>query len=83
VPAGFVAVVVDVTAFLDGDLGASAECYIEDPNSWLAFWASSTEGAQWYQWRGRIVCQEGETLACDCTATGSCSIVACGYLLSA
>lgn len=83
VPAGSVAIVTDVTAFLDGAAGANCECYIEAPSSWLLYAVTAAAGTAAPHWSGRVVLNAGEVLAADVDASAVASLLASGYILSA
>ena len=76
VPAGYIAIVRDVTAYLGGDTVEVAQCYLTDPQCVLLSANGSTDGAGVRQWTGRQVL---EALILTTVFT---SLIASGYLFT-
>ena len=82
VPAGYIAIVRDVTAYLGGDTVEVAQCYLTDPQCVLLSANGSTDGAGVRQWTGRQVLEAGEVLQALILTTVFTSLIASGYLFT-
>lgn len=82
VPAGFIAVVRDIDVTLSGDASALAQVALESPNLVFAYIPASGTASESWQWQGRQVCNEGETLAAVLSTDTFGSIAVSGYLLT-
>lgn len=82
VPQGMVAVVVDVTARAPSNSGGVVQVYLVEPQVELLNVEGPNTGGEISQWRGRFVCDEGETIEALVLASAFASVGVSGYLLS-
>lgn len=83
VPAGYVAVVVDVTALVGAADDELIQFQLATVSAFLLYENGSSEGYRIAQWSGRAVAPEGEELLASISGSGFSSIQASGYLLAA
>lgn len=80
VPAGYVAVLIDVD--VDGYINTASGLYVgSGANLWMVISGIAVSAHQHIQWQGRIVLNAGESIKAA-VASGNCYVAASGYLLS-
>lgn len=81
VPTGFRAVVRDISAYWLGDVGGGALQGAIDGVAYFMYFIGTAGVPGGYHWEGRVVADEGETVAIN-VPMGNWSFTVSGYLLS-
>ena len=83
VPAGFVAIVRDIACLVLGPSDESVCQVGAEAGVPIMLWLfGAGQSYPYYQWQGRQVVDEGQTIAAATAGGTSCSIRVSGYLLS-
>lgn len=84
VPTGVVWIVRDMDALIDGTLGGAA-LYVAWDNGVIAptFWyIQNSGGPELFEWRGRLVLEEGDVIVATQSGTGLTQLTISGYELT-